>query len=156
MSIGAWSIQHVYSVPCRWATAESADQPTKQTAEGQAQALAGWWGQDPMAPYSSNSKIAPMATKPRPATIQGYDAWYVEVLIPSVFDFTQCDGGQLVLWDTASGEIRYGLGPGEFNRLWVIDVDGESIVVDVASSLTASSADETELQTVINSVVIDP
>ena len=60
-------------------------------------------------------------------------AWYVEVLVPSVFDFSQCDGGQLVLWQAVGGDVRYALGPGELDRLWVVEVDGTPIVVDAAS-----------------------
>jgi hypothetical protein len=156
MSIGAWSIQHVNLFPCRWATRAFADELYAPTAEGQAEALAAWWGQDPNAPFSSNSEIAPIASKRRPATIGGYPAWYLEVLIPSVFDFTKCDGGQLVLWETANGDVRYGLGPGELDRLWVVDVHGESIVIDAALPLMASAADETELQAVVHSIVIEP
>ena len=74
-------------------------------------------------PFSSNATIAPIATKPRATTLGGHPAWYVEVLVPSVFDFGQCDGGQLVLWQTADGDVRYALGPGELDRLWVVDID---------------------------------
>jgi hypothetical protein len=155
VSISVWHLLHVNFFPCRWATQVFADPPLMRTAEGQAEALSSWWGQDPfMLPYW-NSKIAPIANKPRPATIQGYAAWYLEVLIPSVLDLTECDGGQLILWDTATGDARYSL-PGEIHRLWVVDVDGELMVIDAASFLATTSADVTELQAVIDSVVIEP
>lgn len=107
-------------------------------------------------PPPSNSRISPLASKPQLATIQGYPAWYLEVLIPSTLDLTECDGGQLILWDTANGEVRYSLGPGEHHRLWVVDVDGEVIVIDAALPLASSSADTTELNAVIESVAIEP
>lgn len=156
MSIGAWILKNVYIFPCRWSTQEYADGPLMRTAEGRAEALSAWWGQDPnMGPYG-NSKIAPIASKRLPTTIQGYPAWYLEVLIPSYLDHNECDGGQVVLWDTANGDVRYSLGPRELNRLWVVDVDGELIVIDAASFLPTSPADATELQTVIDSIVIEP
>ena len=155
MSVSAWHLLHVHFLPCRWASRQFADGPLMRTAEGQAEALSSWWGQDPtMLPYW-NSKIAPIAGKPQPATIQGYAAWYLEVLIPSVLDLTECDGEQLILWDTADGDIRYSV-PGEIHRLWVVDVDGELIVMDAASFLATSSANVSELQAVIDSVVIEP
>ena len=157
LSIGAWKLAHVFIFPCRWSNRDFADPPFMRTAAGQAQALSDWWGQDPnLAPFYSNSAIAPIAGKPRPATIGGYPAWYVEVLIPSNFDFSKCDGGQVVLWETADGSVRYGLGPDEHNRLWVVDVDGQILVIDAASSLFPSSEDADELQAVIDSVEISP
>jgi hypothetical protein len=156
MSIGAWSIKDVYLYPCRWASGVVADSGLMATAEGQAEALADWWGQDPKMPPTSNSPIAPNATRPTLTTIAGYPASYVEVLILTKFDFGQCDGHQLVLWDTAGGGIRYGLGPGELHRLWVVDVYDTVIVLDAAFYRTTSAADQAQLQTMIDSVAIAP
>ena len=156
LSISAWTVQHVNLFPCRWTTPAFSDELFDRTAEGQAQALAAWWGQDPNAPFSSNATIAPIATKPRATTLGGYPAWYVEVLVPSVFDFSQCDGGQLVLWQTAGGDVRYALGPGELDRLWVVEIDGTPIVVDASLPVMASSADEAALQRVVDSIAIKP
>lgn len=156
LSIGAWTVQHVNLFPCRWATPAFSDELFDHTAAGQAQALGAWWGQDPNAPVSSNATIAPIATTPRATTLGGHPAWYVEVLVPSVFDFSQCDGGQLVLWQTADGDVRYALGPGELDRLWVVDVGDTPVVVDASLPVTASSADEAALQRVIDSIAIKP
>jgi hypothetical protein len=157
LSIGAWSIEHVYLYPCRWGTQVYADEPSKRTAADLADALAAFWGQDPSgAPFYSNSKLAPIASRPRPATIGGFDATYVEVLVPSDLDFSQCDGGQVILWRPVDGPLRYSLGPFEQNRLWVVDVNGDLVVIDASSPLTPSPADEKELQGVIDSVVIKP
>jgi hypothetical protein len=68
-------------------------------------------------PFFSNSTIAPISSRPRPMAIGGHPASYVEVLIPSVLDFSQCDADQLVLWESADGSVRYGLGPGEIDGL---------------------------------------
>ena len=156
LSIGAWTVQHVNRFPCRWTTPAFSDQLFDRTAAGQAQALAAWWGQDPNAPFSSNATIAPIATGPRATTLGGYPAWYVEVLVPSVFDFSQCDGGQLVLWQTADGDVRYALGPGELDRLWVVDIDDTPIVIDASLPVMATSADETALQRIVDSIAIKP
>jgi hypothetical protein len=157
LSISAWSIAHVNEFPCRWADRRYSDEDVIDTAIGQAQALSDWWGQDPnLAPFFSNSTLAPLAIRARPATIAGHDAMYVSVLIPSVFDFSQCDAGQLILWETADGHVRYGLGPDEQHRLWVLDVDGHPIVIDASSPLSPPPADEAELQAVTDSVAIEP
>ena len=156
LSISAWTIRHVNLFPCRWTTPEFSDELFDRTAEGQAQALSAWWGQDPNAPFSSNATIAPIATKPRATRIAGYPAWYVEVLVPSVFDFSQCDGGQLVLWQTSDGDVRYALGPGELDRLWVVDIHDTPIVIDASLPVMASSADGAALQRIVDSIAIKP
>ena len=78
------------------------------------------------------------------------------MLVPSVFDLSQCDGGQLVLWQTANGDVRYALGPGELDRLWVVDIDDTPIVIDAGLPVMASSADVKPLQRVVDSIAIKP
>ena len=105
---------------------------------------------------NGNSSIAPISTRRRPTTIQGYAAWYPEVLIPGYLDHSECDGGQVILWNTATGEVRYSLGPREFNRLWVGDVGGEIVVIDAASFLPTPFVNDAELQAIVDSVAIVP
>jgi hypothetical protein len=156
LSIGAWRIRHVNIYPCRWSAGAYADLSDPNRAEGVARALSSWWGQDPGMPPFSNSGIAPLASKPVPTTLLGYPAWYVEVLIPTDIDFSQCDGGQLVLWDSSDANARYSLGPSEVNRIWVVDVDRGPIVIDAGLSLRASGSQKAELQAIVNSALIEP
>ena len=157
LSIGVYSIQHVNTYPCRWASHAYTDTAYPRTAAGLALALSAFWGQDPnQVPFFSNASIAPISSKPRSTTIGGHSASYVEVLIPSVLDFSQCDADQLVLWESADGSVRYGLGPGEIDRLWVVDVHGAPVVIDAALPLLASPSERAELQAIIDSVVIRP
>ena len=157
LSIGAYSIQHVNTFPCRWASQSFTDTAYPRTAAGLASALAAFWGQDPnQVPFFSNSTIAPISTRPRVVTIGGRSALYVEVLIPSVLDFSQCDADQFVLWESTDGSVRYGLGPGEIDRRWVVDMPGAPVVVDAALPVLASPSDTAELQAIIDSVRIEP
>jgi len=157
LSIGAYTIGHVNTFPCRWASPAYTDTAYPDTAAGLALALSAFWGQDPdQVPFFSNSTIAPVSNRPRPTTIGGHPAWYVEVLIPSVLDFSQCDAGQLVLWESADGSVRLGSGPGEIDRLWVVDLDRAPVVIDATLPLLASSSDRADLQTIVDSVRIEP
>ena len=76
------------------------------------------------------------------------------MLVPSDVDFAQCDGEQFVLWDTADGDVRYSSGPGELIHLWVVDVDGETIVIDAATP--DGFGPDPELQSIVDSIVIEP
>jgi hypothetical protein len=154
LSIGAYNIQHVNTFPCRWSSDSFTDTATPRTAAGLATALSAFWGQDPNASFFSNASIAPISSRPRPATIGGHPAQYVEVLIPSTLDFSRCDGRQFVLWESGGSSVRYGLGPGEIDRLWVLEVHGTLVVIDAALPLLASRSDAAELQRVIDSVVV--
>jgi hypothetical protein len=155
MSLGAWKIQNIYQFPCRWSGRSFADPGLMGTAEGQAENLASWWGQDPGGPPNSQSPLAPIATRPRLTAIDLHGASFVEVLVLRGFDFTACDGGQLVLWDTSDGYVRFGLGPGELHRLWAVDVNGGVFVIDAASFPETSEADLAELQSIIDSIDIE-
>jgi hypothetical protein len=157
LSIGAYSVAHVNTFPCRWATGAYTDTAYPRTAEGQALSLSAFWGQDPNStPFFSNSTIAPIATKPVQATIGDAPAWALQILIPSVLDFTNCDAGQVVLWETADGGVRLGRGPGEIDRLWVMDAAGGPIVIDAALPLLASPSQEAQLQAVVDSISVGP
>jgi len=156
ITIGAWSLRRVHVFPCRWSAGIFADAQLMRTAEGQAQALASWWGQDPGMPADSNAPIAPIATRPRPTTLAGYPAWSLEILIPSDFEMAACDGGQVIFWESGTGDVRFGLGPGELVRLWVVDVDGQPIVIEGSTLLTGSPDDGAELEAIFDSLVIVP
>jgi len=157
LSIGAYTIQHVNTFPCRWASQAYTDTAYPHTAAGLASALSAFWGQDPnQVPFFSNSTIAPISTRPRVVTIGGRSALYVEVLIPSVLDFRQCDADQFVLWESADGSVRYAMGPGEIDRLWVVEMPGAPVVVDAVLPVLASASDTTALQAIIDSVRIGP
>jgi hypothetical protein len=157
LSIGAYSIQRVNTFPCRWASQTYTDIAYPQTAAGLASALSAFWGQDPdQVSFFSNSTIAPISSRPHSLPIGGHSGLYVEVLIPSVLDFSQCDADQFVLWESADGSVRYGQGPGEIDRLWVVDLHGGPVVIDAALPVLASPSDKAELQAVIDSVKVGP
>jgi len=156
LSIGVWSIARVNTFPCRWSAGVYADRSLMQTAQGQAQALSSWWGQQPGEPPLTNSGIAPLASKPLQTTIAGHPAWYVDVLIPTGLDLAQCDGGQLILWESVGVDVRYALGLSEVNRLWAVETSLGPIVIDAGQSLAASGSQKAELQAIVDSIAIEP
>jgi hypothetical protein len=155
VAIGAWNLRRVHVFPCRWSAGVIADPRLMQTAEGQAQALTSWWGQDPGMPPDSNAPIAPIATRPQPTTLAGYPAWSLEILIPSDFEMAACDGGQVILWESATGVARFDRGPGELIRLLVVEVDGQPIVIEGSRPMTGSPEYVRELDEVFDSIVIE-
>jgi hypothetical protein len=155
-SVAAWAVGRVHVFPCRWAAGELVDPQQTRAAEGLALALSSWWGQDPDMPADSNAPMAPIATRPERGTAGGYPAWYLEILVPSVFDLAACDGGQLILWEASNGEARYALGPGELIRVTVVDVAGEPVVIEGSTFLAGPPEAAAELDRVLGSIVVEP
>jgi hypothetical protein len=142
-----WNVDEVYGHPCQWAGTELRPGPD---VDGLAETLA---------------KV-PMrdATEPRPVTVDGRDGMYLEWTVPDDIevdengDFPECD-------ETADGhrdfrswtglgwaEARFQQGPGQLDRLWILDVDGQRLIVDAFSMPSATEADIDELIGVVESI----
>ena len=154
VSLSAWIIADVFALPCRWSSEQFVDPALLSSAAGQAEALAAWWGQDPVAPLMTNVPIAPLATRPMRGSIAGRNAWLVSVLVRREFDFDACDGNQLVLWRAANGAVRATTEQGQLHRLHVLDIGSSVVVIDATSSTSASIDDQTALLRVISSMRI--
>jgi hypothetical protein len=60
------------------------------------------------------------------------------------FDFSTCSDSYFNSWTAVSGSWnggRYRQGPGQVDRLWILDIDGERLVV-VASFMPSTDAKE--------------
>ncbi len=106
------------------------------------------------------------ATTPTDATLGGYAGKYLEWSVPADMksstwtDFDTCDLGSdgvdrdFVSWfakdDTEND--RYEEVPGQVDRLWVLDVKGQRLVVDATYSPDTSQADRAALSRVVNSI----
>ena len=77
------------------------------------------------------------ATEPIDVTIDGYHGKRLEWSVPDDVDVTACDvrdpGGEPTFesWTGAGwSSDRYQQGPGQVDRLWIIDIDGARLVID--------------------------
>jgi hypothetical protein len=104
------------------------------------------------------------ASTPIDVTLAGHPGRYLEWSVPADMvvtgdaDFQGCDAwpdnGHLdfVSWlGNGLGE-RYQQVPGQVDRLWVLDVDGQRLVVDATYSPDAAPADRDELTHVVESL----
>jgi hypothetical protein len=74
------------------------------------------------------------STVPKPVTLDGHEGLYIEIRGPG--DLDACPGA-LGLWD---GRGIYS--DGQVDMLWILDVDGQRLVVDASYAKAASSAAE--------------
>lgn len=90
------------------------------------------------------------ATEPRPATIGGHPATYLELTADA--DLGDCALPGFRAW-IAGQEIRESP-PGEVDRLWLLEVDGVRLMIDLAIPPGAPASDVAELEAVVESLRI--
>jgi hypothetical protein len=137
-----WDVVDVYAHPCQWEGPRVHPGPTVDdlVAALVAQPLRN-------------------ATEPVDATIDGHHGKRLEWSVPDDADFTDCDvrdpGGEPTFesW-TAAGwsSDRYQQGPGQVDRLWIIDVDGARLVIDAQFMPDATQQQVDELMEVVASL----
>jgi hypothetical protein len=147
VAVTFWNVDEVYGHPCQWAGTES--QPGVDV-ESLADALT----------------EVPMrnATAPQAVTLDGHDGVYLEWTVPDDIDidedgdFPECD-------ETSDGHrdfrswtglgwaaTRFQQGPGQIDRLWILDVGGQRLVIDAFSMPWATDAEIRELIGVVESI----
>jgi hypothetical protein len=96
------------------------------------------------------------ATQPTPVTVDGRDGLYLEWSVPADIDFAACDadGGEHYFesWTGVGEGDRYHQGPGQVDRLWILDVDGARLVIDGFDMPYATDAERQELLDVVASI----
>jgi hypothetical protein len=126
----------VYTDPCNWSTT-IIDPPVGPTVDDLANALAA---------QAMRGDAVPTAV-----TIDGYEGKYLEMSVPTDMDLASCDEGEFRSWLG-----RYHQGPGQIDRVYILDVDGQRRVLTVNHMPGASEAELAELQAIVDSIDILP
>lgn len=139
-----WSVDEVYAHPCQWDVPLLDPAPT---VDGLASALA----------------AVPLreATTPVDVTLDGYRGKRLDWSVPADMDFSTCDadseGTGFFSW-TGSGaaSLRYQQGPGQVDRLWILDVGGTRLVIDAMSMPGTGDATIAEMVGIVESIDFQP
>lgn len=137
MAIGFWDVDAVYEQPCSGGTLI---QPGPTVAD-----LARALGEQPMRD----------ATEPVDIVVDGFKGLQMELSVPAHFDFSKCDDGDFDSWISDLGSWnsrRYHQGPGQVDRLWILDIDGERLVVGASFMPSTDAKDRKELWMVMESI----
>jgi hypothetical protein len=110
---------YVYGDPCAWSTTRP-DSPATTVDEAMA-ALAAQASRDASAPVD--------------ITLDGYTGKAITLHTPDDANFAECDEGLFGMFadDVESGPDsveRYSQGPGQIDEVWILDVDGQLVVID--------------------------
>ena len=122
----------VYSDPCNWSTS-IIEPPVGPTVDDLANALA--------------AQAMRGDAVPTDVTIDGYEGKYLEMTVPSVIDFASCDGGQFRSWLG-----RYHQGPGQTDRVYILNVNGERQVLISHHMPDATAEELAEQQAILESI----
>lgn len=97
------------------------------------------------------------ASTPTEATIGGFSARHVQITIPegAELDSREPGGAFYLFQDEGAGQI-WGLEWGQMFEVYVVDVDGERLVLDAFHYPGTSEADLAALEAVVDSIRIDP
>jgi hypothetical protein len=125
----------LYSDPCHGSSGP-ADVLVGPTVEEFANALA--------------EQTAYEATAPTDVTLSGYSGKRVDLQLPS--DVASCDNGAFTPW---AGSI-HAQGPDNRWQLWILDVEGERMIIVSQNFPGTSSADLAEQQAIVDSISFQP
>jgi hypothetical protein len=124
----------LFSDPCH-GTSGPADVPVGPTVNDLAIAL--------------GAQKAYTSTKPTDVTLGGYSGKQMNLQLPS--DVASCDQGEFYPW---AGSI-YAQGPDNLWQLWILDVDGDRLIITVTSFPATPAADLAEQQAIVDSIKIE-
>ena len=137
VAIMFWDVDKVYPTPCDWQGKPMVDPGS---------------GVDDLASALANQPLR-NATVPTDVELGGFSGKYLEWSVPDEIDFLDCGEGYFESW-TGKGwaSDRYQQEPGQVDRLWILDVDGERLVVDAMYLPAATAHDRAELADVVESI----
>ena len=140
VAVPFWNVDQVYGHPCQWKGTLSRPGPT---VDDLVNALV-------EVPLRN-------ATPPAAVTLSRTRGKYLEWSVPSDAKFSDCDVDEGMYyfesWTAHGGKgDRYHQGPGQIDRLWILDVKGSRVVIDAFSMPSATDEEIEELLGVVNSI----
>lgn len=82
---------------------------------------------------------------PAPVRVGGYDGLYVELSVPDDADFTECPGRRFNSWPG-----RWQQGPGQIDMIWILDVEGERLVLNAMHGPSAPPEQVDEVRRIVS------
>jgi hypothetical protein len=138
-AIGFWVVDDVYADPCDWDRG-FVEPPIGPGVDDLAAALV-------QRPHIE-------ASEPKAVELKGFEGKQMRLQVSRSIDFIDCAGTQFRSWAAVPDGSRYHQGPGQIDLLWILDVDGTRLVIDMAYFPATSRKDRAELMEILESVQI--
>ena len=141
--LSAWIVGQVPTDPCQ--NASTLVTP-KDGVDGLVQAILAQEGRN--------------ATDPVDVSLAGVKGRYLEWTVPADVQFTDgdeyhavgCDDQNYLSWNGRTGGTRYHQVPGQVDRLWVLDVGGQPVVIDASYAPDAPAAVREQLAEIVDTL----
>jgi hypothetical protein len=134
---------YVYGDACHWVTTR----PTEPAATVDAAITA-------LAVQASQDASAPVDI-----TLDGYAGKSITLHVQDDADASQCDNGTFSAWGLSGpidpGRIRYDQDPGQIDDVWILDVDGQFVVIAMTSYDGTPQAVVDELEAIVESTIFE-
>jgi hypothetical protein len=95
------------------------------------------------------------ASTPVNATVDGYAGKQLTLTAPASFEGCKLSSDGFVVWQLPLG-TNYAFVAGQRSRLWILDVDGQRLVIDVPEAPGQSAQERADAQAVFDSIRIAP
>ena len=137
LSMSFWDVNKVYPTPCQWQGKPMID--PGRTVDGLARTLA--------------TRPLRHASTPTAVVLAGFRGKYLRWSVPTNVNFRKCGQGYFESW-TGRGWTtdRWQQGPGQVDRLWILDVRGQRLVVDAAYLPRATRQQRAQLDRIVHSI----
>jgi hypothetical protein len=93
-------------------------------------------------------------TTPTEVTVDGYRGKQLTLTAPDNFDGCTFSSGEYRVWELPLGRI-FRIPPGQRMALWILDVDGERLVVSVETFQATTTQELSEVQEILDSIRIE-
>jgi hypothetical protein len=130
---------YVYADPCQWSTTRP-DTPAT-TVDELVAALEAQASRDASAPVD--------------VTVDGYAGQSITLHVPDDAVFSDCDRGEFRTLVSGPDDARYHQDPGQIDKLWIVDVDGELVVIDIGFYEGTPPSVIGELEAIVDSTTFE-
>ena len=139
--VSVWEVANVFGHPCQW-SGTLLDPPVGPSVDDLATALA----DQPM----RNATVEDVM-------VAGYAGKVVHMSVPADLSFASCTYGTFQMWsvDGTEDDTRYSQGPGQLDDVYILDVDGTRVVLDLSWFPDTSPDVVAELVGIVRSFQID-
>ena len=132
---------YVYADPCQW-EGTAPDSPAS-TVDEFVTAMSAQASRDASAPVD--------------ITVGGYSGKSITVHVPEDAVFSDCDRGYFGSWTIGQDQepYRYHQDPGQIDELWILDFDGQLMVIDTAYYAETPAGDVDEMRAIVESATFE-
>ena len=129
----------VYGDPCHWASTKP-DTPVTTVDEAVA---------------ALSSQASRDASTPLDVTLDGFAGKRITLHVPDDAVFSECDEGEFRTLAEGKESARYAQSPGQVDLLWILDVKGELVIIDIAHYEGTPESVLDELGAIVESANLD-